>query len=297
MCINRSGEGIAIIGSGGAIGRALAGALPLAVTAARRGAGIFLDLADPDGAFRALERARPRLAVLAAGVTSIAACERDPAATRLANVEGTLRLARRFSDMGARVVWFSSDYVFDGQAPDYPDEAQPSPLNEYGRQKAEVERELPAVCGGKCLILRLGKVYGDTAGDGTLLDEMFASLAAGREVRAARDQFFNQVYLPDVVKASMLLMDRDASGTYNVCAPGARSRLDIALMAARALSAPESLIRPISLDDLGEDFVRPKRVVLLPDRITRESGFAFRPIEDAVARLARVYLAKGGVHA
>ena len=64
---------------------------------------------------------------------------------------------------------------------DAPDDAMTTPLNEYGRQKAEVERLLPEVCQGNCLILRLGKVYGTTPGDGSLLDEM-ATLLLAREV-------------------------------------------------------------------------------------------------------------------
>lgn len=299
MSTNPDALRIAVIGSRGSLGRALAQAAlcrdPGVLLAAKRDAPITLDLADPEPDLSAFGTAGVRAAVIAAGATRMAACEADPRGTRAVNVEGTLRLARRLADMGARVVWFSTDYVFDGSADSYPDDAPTSPLNEYGRQKAEVEAALPGVCDGNCLILRLGKVYGETPGDGTILDEMFALLAAGRSMRAARDQIFNQVAMADATRATLALLDRDVTGTFNVCAPMARSRLSLALMAAEALGAPPELVESISLDDLGESFKRPKRVVLMPERIGRELDFSFRRIEEAVARLARDYSA-GGVH-
>lgn len=301
----------AIVGCEGTLGRALASAHlrldPRTVLVGRRSTEWVLDLADFANSASALEPGlastlRERgvaQAILSAGVTRIAVCEDDPAATRRVNVEGALRLAEALSRLGLTVLWFSSDYVFDGAAPAYADEASPSPLNEYGRQKAEVERRLPEVCQGNCLILRLGKVYGTTPGDGTLLDEMCALLLAGREVRAARDQIFTQVHLDDMVAATLAMQAQGARGLCNLCAPGARSRLDIALLVARTLGAPEGLVRGISLDDLGERFRRPKRVVLEARRLAAVladmPGLSFRPLEQAVRELAAAY-ATGGAH-
>ncbi|OGR37766.1 MAG: hypothetical protein A2051_13195 [Desulfovibrionales bacterium GWA2_65_9] len=214
-----------------------------------------------------------------------------------------LHLAEALSRLGLTVVWFSSDYVFDGLAEAYPDDApddaMTTPLNEYGRQKAEVERLLPEVCQGNCLILRLGKVYGTTPGDGSLLDEMATLLLAGREVRAGRDQIFCQIHVEDLAAAVLALQAAGARGLFNLCAPGARSRLDIARLVARTFGAPEGLVRAISLDDLGERFQRPKRVVLETRRLAAMladmPGLCFRPLEQAAQELADAYAARGRV--
>ena len=75
-------------------------------------------------------------------------------------MDGTLELARQLAGEGVVPVFFSTDQVFDGRDGRYVDEAPANPLNEYGAQKAEVERRLPEVCGGRCLVVRLGKVFG-----------------------------------------------------------------------------------------------------------------------------------------
>lgn len=291
------------------MGRALAAAHlrldPQTVLVGRRSGGWTLDLAAladpatelPPGLADAVRERKVEQALLCAGVTRIAACEEDPAATRRVNVDGTLRLAEALSRLGLTVVWFSSDYVFDGLAESYADDAPSSPLNEYGRQKAEVERRLPEVCGGNCLVLRLGKVYGTTPGDGSLLDEMAALLLSGREVRAARDQIFCQVHVEDLAAAVLALQEEGARGLFNLCAPGARSRLDIARLVARTFGAPEALVRAISLDDLDERFQRPKRVVLEARRLTAMledmPKLCFRTLEQAAQELAAAYAARG----
>lgn len=289
----------AIFGSTGTVGRALAAAHlaldPQTLAVARSGGDFRLDLNAfaepgatlPSGLAGALRQRGISQAILCGGQTRIATCEDDPTGTRRVNVDGTLRLAEALSGLGLVVLWFSSDYVFDGLAEAYPDDAPLSPLNEYGRQKAEVERRLPQVCGGECLILRLGKVYATTPGDGSLLAEMAALLCAGREVRAASDQIFCQVHADDMAAAVLALQAANARGVVNLCAPGARSRLDIARLVAKTFGAPESLVREISLDDLGERFMRPKRVVLEPRRLAELlPGLRFRTLDEAVRELA-----------
>lgn len=305
----------AIFGSTGTVGRALAaahlGLEPQTLAVPRSGGAFSLDLnafAEPGamlspGLVDALRQRGISQAILCGGQTRIAACEDDPAGTRRVNVDGTLRLAEALSRLGLTVVWFSSDYVFGGAARSYsddapddaPDDMVTTPLNEYGRQKAEVERLLPGVCGGDCLILRLGKVYGTTPGDGSLLAEMAALLCAGREVRAASDQIFCQVHVDDMAAAVLALQAANARGLFNLCAPGARSRLDIARLVAGSLGAPETLVREISLDDLRERFLRPKRVVLEPRRLAAMQadlpGLRFRSLEEAALELAAAHAA------
>ena len=280
----------------GTIGQALAEAHarldPDSPAVARTGTRFTLDLAASRFELPPLPEMGVRHALLAGGVTGLAACEADPAGARRVNVDGMLRLAERLADMGITVVWFSTDYVFDGLAREYADEAPASPLNEYGRQKAEVEARLPLVCAGNCLILRLGKVYSTTPGDGSLLDEMAGLLAGGRPVRAARDQVFAMAHLSDVTGVVLALQARQARGLYNLCAPEAVSRLEVAQSMATAMGAPAGLVLPISLDDLNESFRRPKRVVLRGARLERECPHAFIPLAESVRRLAGAYAAK-----
>ena len=74
-----------------------------------------------------------------AGFTWVDGCERDPARARAANLEQPLNLARAAAEVGARFVYFSTDYVFDGLAGPYAEDGPDRPLSAYGRAKREAE--------------------------------------------------------------------------------------------------------------------------------------------------------------
>lgn len=283
------GTGFLIVGSSGFIGRQLAQSLQGSIGVGRA----ELDLRGPD--LDAVQRggvdlSGVRIGIIAAAVSRIGACESDPIGTRQVNVLGTLELARQFASRGIKTVWFSSDYVFDGRQGKYIDDATLSPANHYGSQKAEVERELAKVTGGNCLILRIGKTYGLTPGDGTLLDEMFGLLTRGKPVRAATDQVLNPTCVYDLVRAVRELAETRC-GKLNCCSPEIVTRYDLALAAAAALGADRALVQAISLDDLGDAFVRPKNNGMLVSEAVRAFGFV--PVRDALEYLAEAYRETG----
>jgi len=254
----------AVIGAGGFLGRQLLAAYrayypdTLGTLRDPSGGEPRLDLAAVDIAPLRLAEAGYEAAIIAAGLTNVAACQRNSQFAVSRNVTGTLRLASQLAALGIKTVFLSSDYVFDGIHGGYDDDAVPRPLNVYGACKAQVERRLPDVCGDNYLIVRLSKVFGLIAGDGTLLDEMAALLSQGKVVRAAADQVFCPTYVHDVVRAIHFLQAAGATGTYNVCAPEAWRRADLAAAVAAAIGAPPTLVETISLSDLGEGFARPR---------------------------------------
>jgi dTDP-4-dehydrorhamnose reductase len=283
----------AVFGAGGYLGRHLLAAhravYPDALGADVAGPWEPLDLAAPDVRPLRLRECGYEYAIIAAAVTGLARCEQDRAYTRARNVDGTLELARQLVAEGVVPVFFSTDTVFDGREGGYADDAPTNPLNEYGAQKAEVERRLPEVCGGRCLIPRLGKVFGLVRGDRTLLDEMADRLVKGQEVAAAHDMVFCPVFVGDVVRAVLALQSVGVMGVVNVCGPEVWSRFDLAQTVARALGAAPGLVRRMSLDELKEPFRRPKRTDLLCRRMQEAVGLEFRSMAACVAAVAEQY--------
>jgi dTDP-4-dehydrorhamnose reductase len=281
---------LAVIGATGYIGRRLHRAAlerdsSSAGTSRREDGLATLDLTSPDVRALKLPENGHTHAAIAAAVPEIAACERDPAGTRAVNVDGAVELARQLQNEGVVPILFSSDYVFDGEAGGYSDDAPLSPSTEYGRQKAELEAEV----GGLALVVRLGKVYGTERGEGTLLDEMAASLSAGAKVRAAADQIMTPVRVEDVVDSVLALADAGIRGVVNVCGPERRSRLELAVALAEALGPGAGTVEEISLDDLGEGFTRPKRTDLLATRLLAETDLRPAPVSAAIPVVAANY--------
>lgn len=118
------------------LARHLAGRFPV-VGLGRRD----LDITSEAAVRNKLETLRPGLVIHAAAVSDTGACERDPAGTRLVNVEGSRHVARACGALGARLIHLSSDQVFNGNPEPgaYPEEREPLPNTAYGRQKREAE--------------------------------------------------------------------------------------------------------------------------------------------------------------
>ena len=230
------------------------------------------------------------LAVLIASAKpNVEFCEREKEAAYAVNVLGTIELIRQISRTSLQVIFLSSDYVFEGRTGQYDDDAQTCPTTEYGRQKAQVEKELPALT-DNYLILRLSKIFGTDKGDRTLLDDIACSLSSGRRVRVARDQIFCPTDVSDLVRAIQAIQSRDLRGVLNVCNPESCSRHSIARSLAGALRVDSTLVESIGLHDIPAMAGRPLNTSMKCSRLSREAGASFQPLQASVEIVAKNWM-------
>jgi dTDP-4-dehydrorhamnose reductase len=239
------------------------------------------DIRQPDLAALRLEETGHQAVLIASAKPNIAYCQQQAEAAQAVNVTGTLELIRRVGRTSMQVIFISSDYVFAGRKGPYDDDAETRPTTEYGRQKAAVEKELPNLA-ANYLVLRLSKIVGITKGDGTLLDEMASSMAAGRPVRAARDQVFCPTYVDDLVRAVLAIQTRRLQGVMNVCNAQGWSRCDVALALAWQMGVDLALVEPISLYDIPSMAGRPLDTSMACSRLAREVGASFTPLPRCI---------------
>lgn len=273
-----------VLGAKGYLGQALHGAVKRVYPESMGLTRNSVPLEDPDLSIVGVEDMGYEWGIIAAAVPGLAHCEANPGETRACNVDGTLALARQMAAIGIRPVWFSSDQVFDGTAGPYTDETLTSPVNEYGRQKAEVEARFAEASSGTGLVIRLSKVYDCFPGSGTLLDAMLTNLGAGNTERAASDLIFCPTLLGDVVACTLRLMTSGASGIANVAA-GPVSRLALATMAAEVAGVDASSVQPMRMADLNEPFARPGPVELVPS--PRLGEYKFQDVRASLEHLVR----------
>jgi dTDP-4-dehydrorhamnose reductase len=145
-----------------------------------------LDLLKPDHVRRAIRDAQPNMIVNAAAYTSVDQAEREEKA-RIINVDAPALMAEEAKRIGASLVHYSTDYVFDGSSSlPYAETDQPNPINVYGKTKLAGEEAIRAV-GAPHLIFRTAWVYG-TTGRNFLLTIL--RLATEREeLKVVYDQF------------------------------------------------------------------------------------------------------------
>lgn len=187
-------------------------------------------------------------------MTNVDACELDPKATHAANAEGTGNLARAAAAAGARMLYVSTDYVFDGTRGNYRETDAVHPISEYGRSKLEGERlalqALPDVT-----IARTSVVYGPHKNNFVVW--LIGELRAGRGVRIVEDQIVSPTLTKDLAEQILALVEADASGIYNTAGGSVLSRLEMAREIARVFGLDPAPITPIRSSDLTWKAQRP----------------------------------------
>lgn len=220
------------------------------------------DLRNPDCDSLKLEETGHQAVIIASAKPNIGWCESYPKESYELNVSGTLKLVKQLAQRGIHVLFYSSDYVFDGKEGSYSDQAKPTPVTEYGRQKAEVEREIPNIT-DNYTILRLSKIYGTVWKDNTLIDNLAADLLQGKKLKVATDQFFSPTHVDDVVAMTMYVQEQKIKGLVNLCHSNAYSRQQIASKLADALDVSQSLLESVSLHSIPGMQDRPLNTSLI----------------------------------
>ncbi|MCE9605457.1 MAG: sugar nucleotide-binding protein [Planctomycetia bacterium] len=296
---------VLVVGATGTVGRRLAACFRqthamVAATSRRANAdGEFLpfDLRTADVGSLRLPESRYSFGVVSAGITKADECEQFPQATRAVNVDGTITLLERLLAADVVPVFLSSDYVFDGtthasETHSYYDETSAvCPINEYGRQKVEVERFLTA-CGRPHLTVRLARVVTEAVGGGCILDEACSRLLAGCEYRAAIDQCFSMIYVDDVARLIDAAIAHRMRGLIHAAAPPATSRYELIRQVAAALQIDDAQVSPCRLEQIAGAAKRPLRTVLRSWRATNELRFAFTDPNEVLLQICAAHRAR-----
>jgi dTDP-4-dehydrorhamnose reductase len=291
----------AIIGADGSLGaRLYAAARPLwpdlAGTSRRAGDRGFtafdLTAHDPAELTRALAASGHTHAVICAAATGIMRCQQQPDATWRVNVDGTLALVRALDSQGLKAVYLSSDNVFDGEKPAPYCEADPTnPINEYGRQKAAVERGI-AELGPAHVILRLTKAVGTEPGDGLLIDELASRLSRGDRVLAAWDQLLTPIEINELARIVLRLVQSGLGGLFHVASTQVVSRYDLAVRIMKTLGLGSANLARVSLRDIDGGAFYPKNNALDAAKLIAALGSAGTPVPELVGKYGEAWRKK-----
>ena len=266
---------VLLIGAGGLLGRHLRRALGdirtiSTVHGNESGASISLDITDDEAVRRAIREAKPDVILLAAAEAYVERCEREPAATRRVNVDAPRVIAAESQAVGAMLVVFSSEYVFDGTAGRYAEGDERRPINEYGRQKVDLEDLVLAT--GRGLVCRTSGVFGADPRRKNFVCQLVDHLRAGEPFDVASDQLITPTYAPALADAVVRLVRLRQEGTVHVAGPRILGRMEFAQLVAEAYALPTELLRPRLTAELGLAARRPLRCGLEVDTLRRTLG-------------------------
>lgn len=224
-----------------------------------------VDVSDAQAVARAWSEEPPTHVLHAAALSAIADCYRDPAAAERINVAGTRHLAEHARRFGARLLFVSTDLVFDGAKGDYTETDVPRPLSIYARSKLAAETvvaDLP-----QALIVRVSWLLGPKlVGPPRFLDDLLAKLRAGQPVRLFTDEYRSVLPLTWAARALVDALLSDATGLLHLGGPERISRYELGLRLAEQLQVPMELVEGCQQADVPAPEPRPRDVSLSSQR-------------------------------
>jgi dTDP-4-dehydrorhamnose reductase len=238
------------------------------------------DIRDAKRVQQVLHETRPEWVVLAAAYTDVDGCENNPDLAFAVNRDGAVNVATAAKQVGARMVFLSSDYVFDGKKTiPYETGDARNPQSVYGRTKAEAEIELLELM-PDCCIARTSWLFGV---GGKCFPDTILKLAASRPaLDVVNDQRGCPTYTADLARAIIQLCRKEASGIVHVTNAGDCTWFEFAkeIIGSAGLA---TAVRPVSSQQMARPAPRPAYSVLSPARL-QALGIDLPSWHDALRR-------------
>jgi dTDP-4-dehydrorhamnose reductase len=205
-------------------------------------------------------RCQPEWTVLAAAYTDVDACERDPKPAHDVNCSGAANVAFECKESGSRLLFVSTDYVFDGaKSAPYEINDEMNLLSVYGQSKAEAERLVHGVLPHTC-ILRTSWLFG--ANGRCSPNTILGAAGAGKKLSVVDDQIGRPTYNRDLARTIIQPCRASAQGTVHVSNSDSCSWYEFACHLLRAVGLGDLTVEAIPTEALSRPARRPKRCVL-----------------------------------
>ena len=251
-----------IVGASGKVGRAW---MRMGGSDAKAAPGG--DLSDSTGRTAVLDAMtglKPSVVVLAAAETRVDVCESNPEQAKKINVDSMQELTVGAARMGSGVIFYSSDYVFDGTGP-CRETDKTAPLNVYGQSKVDAENAIIA-SGAEHLIIRINVPLAPPADGHSFYSFVADNLKAGKEIRVVTDQWSNPLDTDRIAQWSWEAWQQGVRGILHLAGGTYATRYDIARMIAEYIGADVPLIKPCLTEELSQQASRPFRGGLLIEK-------------------------------
>ncbi len=229
-----------------------------------------LDLAQPSDIRSMVGSMRPEIVLLPAAMTSVDLCESGSEAARVTNAEGPRHTALACREYGSRLVYFSTDYVFDGSSGPSDEEKEPMPINVYGRTKLEGERNVLSIL-PSALVIRTCANFGRNRfrSKENSVTWIMSRLSRKEKVSLFTDQWVSPSYTPDVAKITFDLLDIGAHGVFHVASRSCLTRFDMGMEVCRVFGLAKELIEPSRMADAMLPAPRPSKSCLAVGKVER----------------------------
>lgn len=208
-----------------------------------------VDITKEDDVSSVFEKVNPDIVIHTAAYTDVDGCEKNKEKAFNVNVKGTGHIAKYADERNAKLVYVSTDYVFNGKQGNYKEEDKVDPVGYYGETKLLGEQRVTEIC-SDYLICRTSVIYG--TGKNNFAVWLTDRLANNKPVRIVDDQFVSCTYNMDLSEQIIALIKQDnkqGMGIYHTAGAERISRYDFSLRLADIFAFDTNLITAVKMKD------------------------------------------------
>ena len=254
-----------------------------------------LDKCNRDETLALIKRLKPDVVIDTAALHNVDYCETHRDEAWKVNVEGTKNVADACREVNAKMIFISTDYVFDGKKGFYSEEDPPNPLHYYAQTKLEGEKVVKEA-GMDYAIARPSVIYGwnpsELAGlrSSSGKSTNFAiwtinKLKKGEEINIVTDQYSSPTLADNLAEVLLVLAKSGKQGIYHTAGKTCLNRFDFAKKIAEIFELDGSLIKPVTSDVFKQVAERPKKCCLDVSKAERELKVRFLTAEEGLMKM------------
>ncbi len=242
-----------------------------------------MDITDADACREVIGSSGADAVIHCAAYTAVDAAEDNVELCRRINVDGTRNVAEAAKAIGAKLMYISTDYVFDGQGtrPWEPDDER-DPINVYGQSKCDGEKAVEEIMDGRFFTVRISWVFG-AAGE-NFVKTILRLGTEGKDPKVVSDQVGSPTYTPDLSRLLADMIQTDLFGRYHATNEGECSWYDLACEIFRQAGMDEIKVTPVTSAEYPSKAKRPFNSRMSKEKL-KENGFELLPDwHDALRR-------------
>jgi dTDP-4-dehydrorhamnose reductase len=292
---------ILLTGSNGLLGQKLVGLLSqmpeIELFATAKGANrlhysagytyLPMDITDKNQVITTIEKVAPNVVIHTAAMTNVDQCESERELCWEMNVNAVNFLIEACKNTNAFLIHLSTDFIFDGGAGPYDENAKPSPISYYGESKLAAEEAILA-SDIRWAMARTVLVYGIVAdmSRSNIILWVKKSLEDGKQINVVTDQFRTPTLAEDLAMGCWQIADNEAQGIFNISGKDFLTPFEMAIKTAEYFGLDKSLITPADSSTFSQPAKRPPRTGFIIDKAIAKLGYRPHSFDEGIKIVA-----------
>ncbi|MGK5093320.1 UDP-4-amino-4,6-dideoxy-N-acetyl-beta-L-altrosamine transaminase [Deltaproteobacteria bacterium TL4] len=245
----------------------------------------YCDLRDAEATSAIISNLAPSIIIHCASLANIDKCEQDAQLAKELNVVTTQNVVAGIREKEIRLVYISTDAVYDGQKGAFSENDSPHPLNQYGQTKWEGEGE--TLKAKQSLVLRTNIFGWNVQNKQSLGEWLLDTLRQGQQLNGFKDACFSTIYTFELARLIDIALNQNLSGVYNCGSSDSCTKYEFAVKIANWFGLDRHLINPISVDQFSFKALRGKNLSLDTQKLQRALNYRLPTIEQSVEQFYR----------